>query len=231
MSAADFSVLDRAGLNLHAVFDLDALPAEMAGELRQRFDPDGRYRQVILIGHGGTTMWREMKAAGIDSNDPIDDFSIARVEQWFSEQFADARFQIVYPGDNPVGLQALGRLAGWHHASPFMVGINETWGTWYAYRVVVLADTAMEATLPVRSESPCLACAGQPCIAACPGEAINEGVFSLEKCVAYRKQSASRCKATCLARTSCPVGAEHRYCGAQINHSYSISMRMIERFY
>ena len=33
MSANDFAALDRAGLNLQAVFDLDALPDELAADL------------------------------------------------------------------------------------------------------------------------------------------------------------------------------------------------------
>ena len=231
MSETDFDRLDRAGLNQQAVFNLDALPVEMSTELRQRFDPDRQYRQLILIGHGGRSLWDEVQAAGIRSDDPIDDFSVDAVEQWFAGQFADRRFQIVYPGETSVGLQGLGQLAGWHHASPFMVGINETWGTWYAYRVVLLADTDILPTPPVRSASPCLSCAAKPCIAACPGKAMDDGVFVLEKCVAYRKQPASRCRETCVARTGCPVGTGHRYCDAQIKHCYSISMRMIERYY
>jgi len=49
--------------------------------------------------------------------------------------------------------------------------------------------------------------------------------------VAYRKQPDSRCRITCVARTSCPVRPEHRYDDAQIAHSYSRSMAMIEKLY
>jgi epoxyqueuosine reductase len=231
MTVADFSALDRAGLNLQAVFDLEALPEKMAMEFRRHFDPRGRYRQLILFGHGGKAMWDAMQATGIRSDDPIDDFSVSQVERWFAEQFAGRNFLMVYPGDTPVGLQSLGRLAGWHHASPFMVGVNETWGTWYAYRVVMLADTAIEPTLPIPGESPCVSCVGRPCVSACLGRSMNEGAFSLEKCIAYRRLPSSRCKTTCVARTSCPVGSEHRYGDAQMTHCYSISMRMIERYY
>ena len=231
MRVGDFTALDQAGLNLQAVLDLDALPAEMLAKLRQDHDPEHRYRQLILIGHAGQSMWNAVKAAAIPSENPIDDFSVATVERWFATHFADSAHAIIYPGEGPVGLQALGRIAGWHHVSPFMIGISETWGTWYAYRAVLLADTDLQPTVAVREDSPCTRCADRICIASCPAGALDDGAFVLEKCLSYRKEPASRCRATCLARVSCPVGSVHRYCDEQIAHTYSISMKMIARYY
>lgn len=230
MTAGDFTALDRVGLNLQAVLDLEALPAEMLAELRRRHDPAGRYRQLILLGHGGKTLWAALKASGIRSPDPIDDFSVAAAEQWFAAHFAGQAHQIVYPGNTPLGLQALGKIAGWHHASPFMVGINEVWGTWFAYRVVILADTDLAPSRPLAGASPCARCRERVCVASCPGGALDAGAFALDKCLAYRKTASSRCKATCVARVSCPVGADHRYADEQIEHTYSISMKLIERY-
>lgn len=227
MSAVDFSALNAAGLNLQTVFDLAALPAEMRAQL----DPKHRYRQLILIGHGGRTLWEQVKAAGLDSTHPIDDFTTATVEAWLAAQLPGVAHGVVYPGDGPVGLQALGRLAGWHHESPFRVGVNAAWGSWFAYRAVVLADTELPLTVPVISRSPCTACADQPCVSACPAGALADHQFSLQKCIAYRRQPDSRCRITCIARTTCPVRPEHRYDDAQIAHSYSRSMAMIETFY
>ncbi|MBI2306607.1 MAG: hypothetical protein HYU78_04825 [Rhodocyclales bacterium] len=226
MSDVDFSALDAAGLNLQAVFDLAALPAAM----REVLDPGGRYRQLILFGHGGRTLWQRVQAAGLQSEHPIDDFCIATVEAWFAAELPGCAHSLVYPGDAPVGLQALGRLAGWHHESPFRVGINAEWGSWFAYRVLLLADSALAPTPPLRGESPCVACTDQPCVAACPAGALAEREFSLAKCIAYRRQPDSRCRVTCVARTRCPVRPEHRYDDDQIAHSYSRSLAMIERW-
>jgi hypothetical protein len=60
---------------------------------------------------------------------------------------------------------------------------------------------------------------------------MEGGRFDLEKCLGYRKQEGSRCKGTCVARVSCPVGSTHRYSDEQIHHSYSLSMRVIEQYY
>lgn len=220
----DFTALDDAGLNLHAVLDLDALPPDMRAQLRRRCDPARRYRQLILIGHAGTRLWDAVKAAGIGSQDPIDEFSVRTVEQWLATHCADASREFIYPGPSPLGLQALGEIAGWHHASPFKVGINARWGTWYAYRAVVLAATALPPSPPLRGESPCARCAERLCIASCPGGALDGGSLALERCVGYRRQASSRCAATCVARLACPVGSAHRYGEEQMRHSYSRSL-------
>lgn len=230
MTASNYAVLNEAGLNLQAVFNLDDLPGDMAADLRRRFDPARRYRQLVLIGHGGKTLWASLQASGVVSENPIDDFSVQTVERWLAGQGV-GHHEVIYPGAQAVGLQTLGKLAGWHHPSPFMVGISEDWGTWYAYRVVVLADSDLEPTRPQQSRSPCEQCQAKSCITSCPGGALAGGVFSLDKCVDYRKQPLSSCRTSCLARISCPVGAAHRYCDEQIRHTYAISMRAIEQYY
>lgn len=227
MSAVDFSALDAAGLNLQAVFDLAALPAEMRAQL----DPAGAYRGLILIGHGGRTLWERVQAARLPSAHPIDDFTRATIAAWLAGQLPGVAHALAYPGDGAVGLQALGRLAGWHHDTPFRVGINAAWGSWFAYRAVLLVAADPPPTPAMAGESPCTACAGQPCVAACPADALRGPEFSLAKCIAYRRQPDSRCRVTCVARTRCPVRPEHRYDDAQIAHSYVRSLAMIEKYY
>lgn len=231
MSAWDTAALDAAGLNLQAAFNLEDLPTEVSAEIRTRHDPAGHYRQLILIGHGGKQLWSAVQASRIESENPIDNFSIRTVEAWLATQSPAARHEIIYPGDSLADLQALGRLAGWHHDSPLKIGIHAKWGLWYAYRVVVLADTDFEVSRPETGQSPCDGCRAHACIAACPAGALGNGTLRLDKCVAYRKQPASLCKTTCLARFACPVGVEHRYCDEQIRHTYAISLRTIEQYY
>lgn len=227
----DTSLLDSAGLNRHAVFNVRDLPAEIAESARSSATSVDSYRQLILIGHAGRKLWESLRATGIKSENPVDEFSSQAVKRWFAERYPENCHEIIYPGTRAIGLQRLGQLAGWHHATPFMVGIDREWGTWYAYRAVAVADTAFEPSKPTESESSCKACSHRICITRCPGFAIEGGEFDLGKCVAYRKQEESSCKATCLARVSCPVGSAHRYCDEQIRHTYSISMKAIERYY
>lgn len=226
MPEADFAALDAVGLNLRAVFALDQLP----DALRNECDPARNYSQLILIGNGGRAMWQAILREGGRSADPIDDFSVRAVRRWLAAQASGRSYEIVYPGERLVGLQSLGECAGWHFASPFMVGINERWGTWFAYRVAVLADTDFEPTRPVPGEPPCTACRPRPCVSACPGKAIEDSGFNLADCVRYRLRPDSACQTTCMARLACPVRAEHRYDDEQIRHAYTISLRFIEQY-
>ena len=51
------------GLNLLHVFDLAALPSELAATLGPDA-VDGRFRQVILIGHLGRDFWNALQRRG-----------------------------------------------------------------------------------------------------------------------------------------------------------------------
>ena len=221
------AVLDHCGLNRQHIFNLADLPTEVSATLGET----APYRQLILIGHAGKTLWECVKAARIGGDNPIDDFSVQAIEQCFAEHLPANRYRIIYPGEQPVGLQQLGKLAGWHHAAPFMVGIDSEWGSWYAYRAVVLADTDFCPSRAVDRNSPCASCQAKPCITACPAGAMDGSSFALEKCISYRKRDETKCKHTCLARIACPVGSEHRYDNDQMQHSYSISLAMLQKNY
>jgi len=218
-------LFDQAGLNRQQVFDLDSLPYD----IRSKLGDTKNFRQLILLGHGGKRLWECVQAAGLPGEHPIDDYVIQTVAQVFAEQLPAKNYRIVYPGDTPVGLQQLGKLAGWHHPSPFMVGIDGEWGSWFAYRAVILADTDFSPFFAVDRSNPCSSCSERPCISACPAGALSNEVFALDKCIAYRQQADSACQFTCLARVACPVGSEHRYSEAQLRHTYGISLRMIKQ--
>lgn len=226
----DSRLLDGAGLNRQAVFNIADLPADMAAGLGAKGDGAGNFSQLILIAHAGRRLWEAVQAAGTASADPIDHFSIQTVHRWFAQCQPHNAYEIVYPGPGAIGLQRLGQLAGWHHPSPFMIGIDREWGTWFAYRAVVLADTAFEPTRRLGGDSPCDSCSHRTCVARCPGAALGSGPFDLGKCIAYRRQAGSGCANTCLARVSCPVGSTHRYGADQLRHTYSRSLQAIAAF-
>lgn len=231
------SLLNDAGLNCQAVFDIADLSNDAREMLIERCPQALNYRQMILIGHGGQQFWQSLLAAGADmstdmsteaDNHPVDDFTVSVVRQFFDHEHAGVEYEIIYPGAYTVSLQELGKLAGWHHDSPFMVGINTTFGSWFAYRAMILANTNLPPTTTVETTSPCHDCSTKICIHSCPAQALDDGEFHLLKCVSYRQQENSRCKDTCVARVSCPVASEHRYSEQQINYHYGRSMRVID---
>lgn len=221
--------LNAAGLNRQAIFDLAALPGDILHTLEKIAGPLRAYRQLILIGHGGRQLWASVQAAGINSAQPIDDFTIKTIEQCFATELPTTNYRFIYPSEHPIGLQQLGKLAGWHHPSPFMLGIDDEWGSWSAYRAVLLTDTHFAPSEAVDREHPCLNCADQPCISSCPGRALEGGQFALQKCSDYRLLPQSPCQLSCLARLACPIGREHRYSAAQMQHSYGISLHWIRQ--
>ncbi len=223
-----FAELQAVGLSLHAVLDVTALPASVQAGLGLPPDELARYPRLVLIGHAGRAFWSALKARGLHGSDPVDTFVQEQVGAWMARQPGEPTWWLVFPGAAPVGLQALGALAGWHHPSPFWVGVQAEWGSWYAYRAVVLVSEPWPLTLPQRAESPCLSCAAQPCVSACPAQALSgepvQHRAGLQACVDHRLQAASPCADRCLARQACPVGAEHRYTDEQTAYHYLQSL-------
>lgn len=214
-----------AGLNRQHVFNIADLPASILVDL----PPLPAERQLILLGHAGRQLWNGVQAAGIPGDHPIDEYCRQTIARFFAEQLPGHAYRLPYPGDTPIGLQALGRLAGWHHASPFMIGVDKHWGSWFAYRAVILCATDFAPSTVIDHGSPCIDCREPPCIAACPAGACGPG-FALEACADERLRPASACAHGCLARNACPVGSEHRYAEGQIRHSFALSLQMLRQW-
>jgi len=224
------SLLDEAGLNRQHVFDLEQLPQDLLATL----SVGEHERQLILFSHAGRRLWECVQADATLSAHPIDTYSVRTVEHWMAQALPGARFRFVYPMGLPagqhLGLQRLGTLAGWHHASPFMVGIDAKWGSWFAYRAAILTDTALPASPAQAQRHPCRDCSAKPCISACPAHALDSGTMDTEACRQQRLLENSPCALGCIARQACPVGAEHRYDESQVRHSAAGSLAVIRRF-
>lgn len=220
------------GLNIQAVFNISDLPVSLLKGIDGLDVNTDDFNQLIVIGHLGRELWSCVKQTQFVLKDnPIDSFSVQAVRGFFDFYWPNHKYEILYPGDAVIGLQQLGVLSGWHHASPFKVGINNKWGTWFAYRAVVISKTNFPTTSFVESISPCISCKDQVCISACPANALDNGELNFNGCIDYRKQEKSICKDVCLARVNCPVGSEYRYTDEQINYHYGVSMKTIEEFY
>ena len=220
------------GLNLQAVVELSNLPPEVYGSLAN-FSDLSRYSQLLLVGHGGKLFWQQLQKyfSGNDISlcqDPVDQYSAALIDEFFATDYPDLCYSIIYPADKPVGLQKLGEFVGWHFPSPFMVGINSCWGTWFAYRAVVLARSKFQITPKAPLNSPCTECADKPCYGACPAGAVSIQGFSMKTCLDFRLQQRSPCQKRCLARIACPANSEHQYSDNQLNYHYSCSFKTIK---
>jgi epoxyqueuosine reductase len=232
MNKANFDLLNEAGLNMQVVFNLSELPEQISSAITEQVEDFPDCRQLLLIGHGGRRMWEAMQSSEFrDVIDPIDSFSIDRVGRWAIETLPEVRSEIIYPTSKRiVPLQALGRQAGWHHNSPFRIGINQVWGSWFAYRVAVLTDSDFRPTARMESPSPCDSCVDKPCLNVCPADALRSGDLSLKACLEHRLKESSSCSVQCPSRLACPIGSEHRYSMEQINYHYGRSLQSIREY-
>lgn len=211
------------GLNLQAVLALHALPAEVLAQLAPTEAERAAPTQLLVLGHQGRGLWTALQQRGLHGAHPVDDFVSECLAACFAGPLAGHRWRQLFPGPQLVGLQRLGELAGWHHRSPFMVGVDAEWGSWFAYRAVVLADTRLPLTPRRELASPCLSCADPPCLSACPANALTPA-WHFQACLDHRLAPGSSCEDRCLARNRCPVGEAHRYSDEQTAYHYRQSL-------
>lgn len=225
-------MLFEQGLNLFSALGSAGLPKAFHVAMQQAHIDMDRYPTLILIGHGGNAMWRQARAQDrLQGADPIDSFSLFYVTRFINEYMDGCPHVVLYPGPIPIPLQQLGALAGWHHASPLGVGVNEQYGLWFGYRAAVLVQTKLAVDVAVRGDSPCVRCKDKPCVHTCPASALsttnspNVGV-----CVDFRLEHNSPCANQCLARSVCPAGEQYRYSDDQMRYFYRRSLASIRQY-
>ena len=232
-------VLSEQGLNMVAVLGVDSLPAAFNSVVRESGIRIEDYASLLLIGHGGNRMWDALNEHGMAGANPVDEYSAACAVRFVRESLDDCPYRILYPGDIPIPLQQLGSLAGWHHASPLGIGINESWGPWFGYRAALLVQpelpvmTDLPSQSPTQSpkQSPCEQCVDKPCISVCPAGALSaHGAPDIDACVGHRLGQDSTCALQCLARLVCPVGERHRYGDEQVRYFYGRSLNSIRNY-
>lgn len=222
--------LDAAGLNLQAVIGADRLTPSLQADFARAGVPLQRPWSLILFGNGGPGFWRAFQHNRSADEHPVDAFSRQVACEFMARRFPAVGFSVLYPGASVVPLQSLGRLVGWHHESPMKVGINDTWGLWYAYRALILVEAELPSSPVVNSLSPCATCTDKPCIAACPSHALEQAEMRLERCIDFRLQDDSVCSHQCLARWACPVAPEQRYDPEQAQYHYGHSLPHLRRW-
>ena len=240
MSVLDAALQDLSavGLNVHGFLAFKDWPIALQSGTSAAMVDMGSDPVLWVVAHQGATLWRHLTGVwgGVSppsgQDDPIDHWVLAKVSSVLRD--AGVAHKVVFPLAAPSTphwpLQQLGRALGWHHASPFQVGIDAQWGSWFAYRAVVVLPSGCTApSAPRRLPHPCEACTGRACEVACPAQALTPQ-WSLDACQAYRLSEGSTCAATCVAREACPVGSEHRYGQAQLTYHYGQSLDFIRQW-
>ena len=135
----------------------------------------GEYKQLLAFGHCGSRVWRQIDQP-LKGKNLLDSRSISIVKG-FLRRIKLKHYEIVYPFEVfHINLRALGKQLGWYSDSSLGIGFNAIFGTWSAFRVFLLADTAYEIRSNRYSElksvhlkrSPCELCADKARAGACP---------------------------------------------------------------
>ena len=215
------SALAGHGLILRSGFDFSAEDAPPPG-------PSGLpARSVLLVGQAGAapwphfTRWRESQPADVPN--PLDSWSrsvIGSVAEAFGAR-------AVSPSDRPyLPFQQWAMRAEGLKPSPLGILMHPEYGLWHAYRGALLFDVAMAIPAPRRKTHLCDACAGKPCLNACPAAAYSETSYDHAGCLEHvRSAGGVQCReAGCLDRNACPYGMAYRYpAEAQVFHMKAFS--------
>ncbi|TVO78763.1 hypothetical protein [Sedimenticola selenatireducens] len=218
------------GLNLFAILEYSSLPTSAQSCLADFDFPLNASTRIVLIGHGGKTLW-EMLQIDATTPDPIDQYSRVAAIAFAKETLGKNGYHLIYPGDKPIALQQLGTVAGWHAPSPLGLGINPHWGLWYAYRAALLTNATLPVMIEPSPQRPCDRCLEKPCLSNCPAGALSKvHQIDMDQCATYRLSDNSSCSDRCLARMSCAVSNEHRYTLEQIQYHYRLSLETLRHY-
>lgn len=171
---------------------------------------------VLLIGNAGSVLWDAFSAevpeqARRETRHPLDDWT-RRTLTGIAERFG-ARAVFPFEGPPYWAFQSWAERAEPVFVSPIKMLIHPTFGLWHAYRGALAFPQRLEIPERQAAENPCLTCASQPCLAACPVGAFSEQGYAVATCQDYlRSNSGRECmERGCAARRACPVGQSYRY--------------------
>lgn len=164
-------------------------------------------RSVMLVGHGGGSIWPYFRAwlaaSDVAPDDPLDTWSRAVIEP------VAARFgaRAVFPFEKPwLPFQQWAMRAEGLKPSPLGILMHPEFGLWHAYRGALLFDGDIPVQPPANPIHACALCDGKPCMNACPANAVTEIAFDVAACGGYLSSGGACRDAGCLARGACPVG-------------------------
>lgn len=206
--------LSKQGLLIRGGFNLTEKELDVFPELNENT------QSLVMIGVAGSSFWpmfeqsEEYRSYLKGESDPLDRWS-KRIGDQIAVELSG---QAVYPFSGPPYYPFIqwAKRCETIHSSKMGFSIHPEYGLWHAFRfALLLPDTyvELETKIPTHIESPCLSCSDSPCLNNCPVSAYTETGFDPDACFNYLDQNEqSECRTHgCIARRSCPEGAEYRY--------------------
>jgi epoxyqueuosine reductase QueG len=212
--------LAAAGVNVAGVLGSEDYDAQVPAGWRCR-DLLPEARSAVVLASGGRPFFRAFAdsreapvAHASDAQDPLDAFLVGLVEAAAAAErergFATAT---AYYFERRAGAFAdfvgLAHSAGLGARSRLALLLHPEYGPWLAVRALLLTSREIAATSGDPAFEPCVGCEA-PCQFACPGSALPETGFDLDRCVSTSRLELA-CRSGCAARRACVVGPEHHY--------------------
>lgn len=203
-----------------------------------------RFAGLLLAINTGATVqqrWWKQRQHQEETSDPFDRFCRAEI----ALVLEDTEHRFVFPlADKTPDLLTWLTVFELPVGSPVLQGIHPHYGSWWAVRALVALKTTHEIgvkTLPATTlrpreagrlaldKSPCTSCPA-PCVAACPGHAVQRKGWQAQACMTQRLLEDSPCAFDCPARVACPVGIEYHYPTEIRAYHYGVSLRIIREY-
>jgi len=206
---------DDPAARFHRALAAGALVALGSAPPDPDFCPPGA-RALVLIGTEGGASWWDRVTASAEwrdgAPDPVDRWS-KRVLGQIAAQMGGAA---IYPSDGPPWppFQRWALETGRMWQSPVGLLVHPDAGLWVAFRAALALPFTV--TWPPAAR-PCDACAGTPCLTACPVGALAGAGYDLPRCHAFldTPSGAGCLSAGCAVRGACPVSQSHARLPAQ----------------
>ena len=217
-------LLARHGLMVRGGFSFDADEDAPPGP------SGGPARSVVLVGHGGGTIWPHfsawLSARGEPPANPLDAWSVEVLDAIAEEVGARA----VYPFAKPyLPFQRWAMRAEGLRPSPLGILMHPEFGLWHAWRGAFLFDVETVNQPPANPIHLCDSCNGKPCMNSCPPDAVSGQGMDIVRCHGWLTPDRGQtCRsAGCLARNACPHD-RHRYGAAQTAFHMAAHLRGLD---
>ena len=145
--------------------------------------------------------------------DPMDRWSRRVIDRLADSLGARAFFPFAATPPHPFYTWAKATGRAW--SSPVQFLVHDVAGLWLSYRGALGFANRLDLP-PTPAQSPCTDCA-QPCIAACPVDALTQTGYDLATCHAYLDKLAGQDCMTggCAVRAACPISRSYGRSPAQ----------------
>jgi hypothetical protein len=139
--------------------------------------------------------------------DPIDRWSTRVITALALQTAATPLFPFGGAPFQPFFRWALASGQAWQ--SPVSLLVHAQAGLMVSYRGALAFTETLD--LPENSSKPCDSCSDQPCLSACPSEALNSSGYDVPKCHAYLETQDGKAHLTkgCNVRRSCPISQSY----------------------